>query len=450
MSFIRRRYYVWLIKEYIKRWNKTIISSIIIGIGSFFVAAFVISIYISPLMGKNVQKVGYTGSYTISGLPREVLSDVSYGLTKVNDDGTVLPAAAYKWEIRDNGREYIFYIKKGQYFHDKKELKSDTIDFNFKDVEKKNIDEYTISIRLKDPYVPFLSFASVPIIGKDFVGLGEYKVEKIDVNAGFVKSIVLRNKNSKELKKIINFYPTQDALKTAYLLGEIDRAVGVRNVNLEDTNIAGFANTNVTRDVNYRELVVLFYNNADSILSNKKIRQALNYSIPETFEEGERAYSPIPPRSIFFSEAPNYGISDITIAKDLIESEKDILSDKTLEISTTAEYEKIAAKIANSWRKIGVSSKIKITGGLPDKFQILIYPIKLPIDPDQYVLWHSSQANNIAKYTNLRIDKLLEDGRLTHDTEQRKVIYADFQKYIIDDTPASFLYFPHEYIIQRK
>ncbi len=74
----------------------------------------------------------------------------------------------------------------------------------------------------------------------------------------------------------------------------------------------------------------------------------------------------------------------------------------------------------------------------------------LPRDPDQYTLWHSGQKNNITKYKNLRIDKLLEDGRKTVDLDERKTIYADFQKYLIDDVPAVFLYFPTEYQIKRK
>ena len=74
----------------------------------------------------------------------------------------------------------------------------------------------------------------------------------------------------------------------------------------------------------------------------------------------------------------------------------------------------------------------------------------MPQDPDQYVLWHSDQRNNITHYKNLRIDKLLEDGRSISDIEKRKKIYADFQKYLTDDAPASFLYFPKEYNLSKN
>ena len=74
----------------------------------------------------------------------------------------------------------------------------------------------------------------------------------------------------------------------------------------------------------------------------------------------------------------------------------------------------------------------------------------MPQDVDQYALWHSDQPNNITRYVNLRVDKLLEDGRKEMDLEKRKLIYADFQKFIQADPPASFLFFPYIYNVTRK
>ena len=74
----------------------------------------------------------------------------------------------------------------------------------------------------------------------------------------------------------------------------------------------------------------------------------------------------------------------------------------------------------------------------------------LPHDPDQYALWHSGQTNNISKYKSMRIDKLLEDGRSITDAEKRVNIYSDFQKYLIDDSPATFVYFPYVYTLSRR
>jgi peptide/nickel transport system substrate-binding protein len=58
--------------------------------------------------------------------------------------------------------------------------------------------------------------------------------------------------------------------------------------------------------------------------------------------------------------------------------------------------------------------------------------------------------SSITRYKNLRIDKLLEDGRKTVNINERKKIYADFQRFLLDDMPASFLYFPYEYTVTRN
>ncbi|MCS7092795.1 MAG: peptide-binding protein, partial [Patescibacteria group bacterium] len=74
----------------------------------------------------------------------------------------------------------------------------------------------------------------------------------------------------------------------------------------------------------------------------------------------------------------------------------------------------------------------------------------IPLDPDQYSLWHSMQTeSNISKYANPRIDKLLEDGRVTIDIQERKKIYLDFQRFLLEDAPCVFLYHPEYYSIVR-
>ncbi len=449
MSLIRRRYYAWLVKAYFKRWSRTIISSLVIGVVVFFVVVFTLNFYILPVMQGKIQKIGYWGAYTINNIPTEVLQDISYGLTRIQEDGTISPGAAYRWQIKDGGRQYIFYIKKGQYFHNKTELTAQALDVNFKDVRKKAIDDHTVSLSLKDPYSPFLTSVSSPIFNKNFSGLGVFRLKKMDLNAGFVKSINLINKKDASFRKIIIFYPTQEALKTAFLLGEVDKAVGITTFQAGAKSIRDWANVDIQRDTDYGKLVALFYNNADSLLSDKKMRQALGFAIPREFNEGERTYSPISPRSIYFSKSPNYGISDLEIAKDIVDAEKDIKAE-TLIISSSEELKPVAQKISSEWRKIGVNSKVNVLGGIPEKFQILLYTIKLPQDPDQYTLWHTGQVNNITNYKNLRIDKLLEDGRETVNQGERITIYSDFQKYLIDDAPASFLYFPYQYTLTRK
>ena len=110
----------------------------------------------------------------------------------------------------------------------------------------------------------------------------------------------------------------------------------------------------------------------------------------------------------------------------------------------------LARLVQSNWQKLGIKTKISTVESKPTNFQIFIGDFNLPRDPDEYTLWHSDQQNNITNYKNLRIDKLLEDGRQTVDISARRKIYQDLQKYMLDDPPATFLYFPYVYDISRK
>ena len=94
---------------------------------------------------------------------------------------------------------------------------------------------------------------------------------------------------------------------------------------------------------------------------------------------------------------------------------------------------------------------MKVESGVPDQYQAILVTQEIPSDPDQYTLWHSTQTQtNLSHYANPKIDKLLEDGRKESDPEKRKKIYFDFQRYLVEDAPAVFLFHPTTYTIIRK
>lgn len=448
MASKKHRYYIWLFRAYFKRMKTTIIGSLIIGIIVFFGFIGLLNYYLRPLIFKTTQNVGYAGTYTLQNIPDQILNEVSFGLTKMEKNGEIKPGAAESWSIKDD-KVYTFKLRHGLYFHNGTELTVANVRFNYENVSVKVIDKYTIQYVLKDPYSPFLSVVSHPILTKDFAGLGMYKLKNIDLNGGFIRTLELQNTQSKNSKKKIFFYPTQKALKIAFMLGEVDEIVDASGTTLDDINLTDWKNIKITEGIDYRTLVAIFYNNNDNILGNKKIRQALNYALPSKVSYGERSYGPIAPNSIYFEQSPTYRISDAELARTLLSTIKEPI-DKPLTITTTEEFGNIAKDVQKSWKNIGINSTVKIITEVPSDFQVFLYRIRLPLDPDQYILWHSDQRNNIVHYKNLRIDKLLEDGRSISDVDKRQKIYADFQKYLNDDVPASFFYFPKVYDIKKK
>jgi len=107
-------------------------------------------------------------------------------------------------------------------------------------------------------------------------------------------------------------------------------------------------------------------------------------------------------------------------------------------------------KIKNCVTILGINLRIKISN-FPDtnNFQLLLMGQSIPTDPDQYFMWHSTQATNFTRYKNTRIDSLLERGRQTIDTEERKSIYQEFQQFLLEDPPAVFLRYLERFSIAR-
>lgn len=445
MVVVRRRLIFWLIKAYIKKSKKILILSFISGLIIFFALLFG-SRYLRVLFTiHRFPVIGVVGSYQKENLPNIVSSKISRGLTKVDIQGNITPDLAESYSIKQDGKEYIFKLRPNLYFSDGSKFESTNIHYNFSDVEVQKPDKSTIVFKLKDKYSPFLATVSKPVFKNGLIGVGDYFIKKIEVNSNFVQSITLGlNKNRLSTVKFV-FYPTEQSLKTAFALGEVTEASGLSSTDFRNISFDKFNATTVKKDVDHTHLVTLFYNVTDENLSDRKLRLALNYALPDQFGPGEKAYLPYYPKSIYFNEDISERHQDFEHAKLLLPNSKTKLT-----ITTLKKYSPIAKEVAKSWKKIGINSKIVEVDSVPDKFQIFLSDFNLPNDPDQYVLWHSNQLSNITKYKNLRIDKLLEDGRKTSNIGERQKIYSDFQRFLLDDMPASFLYFPYSYTVTRN
>jgi len=449
MIVIKRRLIFWLLRAYFKRWGRIVTLCFFLGLIIFFILKTSFPYIIAAFTGVSRETDGIVGTYTIKTIPTVVTKDLSHGLTSVDSQGLPKPDVANSWEIKDSGKTYVFHIKRGLSFVDGTPVTSSTIQYSFSDVKIDRPDVYTITFHLKDSYSPFLISVSQPIFKEGLIGLGPYSVRKIQTNGAFLESITLASSTSTPALKIYTFYPTADSLKVAFALGEITVAQNISDITFQDTSLQKFPHTQIIKSTNYQQLVTLFYNTQDKDLSDKKLRDGLSYALPNSFPGGERAVSSIPPYSFAFN-SDLARLQDFTHAKLLFDASLNNAPPPHLTITTLASYKKAALIVSDAWKKIGVTTDIKIVDSLPQFFQIYLGDFNVPNDPDQYTLWHSFQGNNITGFKSARIDKLLEDGRKTIDEQERVKTYQDFQKYLQDEQPASFLYFPYTYSVSRK
>lgn len=437
------RYYTWLLLGILGRYRKTILGSFLMAV----VLAILFFRFSGPLVVRfksDHQIIGLVGSYTPTSLPLFLQRLISSGLTDIDESGEVVPALATSWTVSPDGKVYTFTLRDDLYWHDKTKFTAHDLNYNLRDVEFVPTKDTEMVIKLRDAFSPLPSFLSKPLFKQGLVGLGSYRISGIRLKGDTVMYLKL-TPLPPDLPNIeVKFYPTESLAKIAFQLGEV-------NVLDEISDPAPFTEANphvfIKPVVNFQRYVGIFFNLNDPLLKEKDIRQALIYVLEKP--EKNRVATPLSSKSWAYTNQVKQYDQDIDMAQKLIGA---LSSDSArLTLSTNTHLLDTAQKIADSWNAVGVTTEVKVESGLPENYQALLVIQEIPLDPDQYPLWHSTQTQtNIAHYANPKIDKLLEDGRKERDQEKREKIYFDFQRYLVDDAPAAFLYHSTTYTISRK
>ena len=426
------RYFVRLIWAFIVRFKLLFLAGFVVGL-VFFVGLTVLI----PRLNSSVEKIGIIGEYASDQIPDSILLYVSSGLNVI----------AKNWEPSDSGKVWTYHLKDNLKWQDGTSLTSADINYNFSGIKVEKPDKYTLVFKLDSAFSPFPSTVEKPVFKKGFLGIGEWKVTGLTLANSFVESLTMID--AKKNTKVFKFYPTQERAKLAYELGEVDEVQ-----NLTDTKpFDGWKTVEIKKAVNEQRYAAVFFNTKDDIVGDKDIRQALSYAIDKQALGGDRALGPIAATSWAYNPQVKPYDFNLERARVLIDQAKINPDDKKnlkIKLTTLPDLLPVAEAIAKNWKAVGVSVTVQVTYFVPDEYQAFLAIYDSPIDPDQYLTWHSSQTRaNISRYDNKRIDKLLEDGRLEVDLEKRKKIYLDFQRFLIEDAPAAFLYHPVYYTISR-
>lgn len=446
----RRRLLFWLIRAYVKKRKRTI--------GSFFVAGIFVALIgyllaprLLPLIPLPTKSVGMVGSYTIETLPIDIQNKLSLGLTHIAENGEASPSAASEFTVSNDGKTYAFMLRDDLFWQDGKKFTASDINYNFKDVEIQVRSENEVVFVLKEPFAPFPSVVHQPLFRKGLVGLGgTYKVIHIVLNGEHVSELSLEGTTGTNKKERITykFFASEEEAKIRFMLGEVGELTNL----VDPSQFQGWKNVKVSKETSYNQLVTLFYNTSFPLLSDKSVRQALTYALAHEFADGESASSPLSSKSWAFAPQNKFAKEDLGAARKLLsESKEASQSGKlTLVLATVPHFKNLASQIATDWGAINVDTQVRVVDMIPPDAQVVLERFRIPTDPDQYVLWHSTQETNVSRFANPKIDKLLEDGRQTTNSEERLQIYTDFQRYIVDESPAAFLYYPTVYTISRK
>ena len=231
----------------------------------------------------------------------------------------------------------------------------------------------------------------------------------------------------------------------------------------------------------------LFFNQSQQkIFADAKVRQAISIAINKDaivndvlYGYGETIDSPIP-RSIQLTDdgAPDPSPGNIAAAKAMLEKDgwklgddgiyAKVISKKEtdrlsfeIDTSDTPELKESIDHITSDLKAAGIEAipKVYETGSLnqdiirPRKFESLFFGQVVSNQADLFAFWDSSQRAspglNISGYANPSVDKLLEQGTSTLDTNAQIGIYEKFEKEISADIPAVFVYSPSYIYVVR-
>lgn len=375
-------------------------------------------------------------------------------------------------------------------------------------VRVSKIDEKTVSFSLREPFAPFIQNLTLGILPKHIwknisieefpfsqfnvkpIGSGPYKIDSQNYSGGGLPNqYTLKSFKNYALGKayittiIIKSYASEKDLIDAYKNGDIESLHSISPKQLPSLQVV---KDDIVLSPLPRIFGVFFNQNVAPVLVNKEVRQALEIATDKNEiissilgGYGKVISSPIPGIQATIDEATSTE-SRILKAKSLLEKngwklnengiyvkkdKKNVTTTLSFSISTgdATELKETAMLLQRQWQKIGARVEVKIfeLGDLNQniiktrKYDSLLFGEIIGKDGDLYPFWHSSQRNspglNIAMYTNLKADKILENLRKTNDEDKKINLLSDLDKEFQNDKPAILTYSPYFiYIIPNR
>jgi peptide/nickel transport system substrate-binding protein len=386
----------------------------------------------------------------------EVLSALLFnGLTRLDEQGDVVPDLAESMEVSEDGLTYDFRLKPGLTWHDGAPVTARDVlytvgvmqadDFpgipwlgelwrTVKVTAPDGPDGLRVQFKLEQPLASFADYTSIGLLPAHLwekvpvaeimnsqyntrpIGTGPFELKEITATrAEFVPNPRYPGPEPYLAGLTFRFYPDHQSLLPAYERGEID---GISWIWPEDTDTVSRWDDLQLFSAPMSGYTLIYLNLENSNLpffKERAVRQALLYGldrqalIDKTLHgQGLVADSPVLPGTwAYDSETPQYPY-DIEKAKALldgagwVDSDGDGVRDKDgvkLAFILLGDNQDMVESVATQWAKIGVQAApqpVTIAGLIgdflvPRTYDAAIVHWEQTGDPDPYPLWHSTQ-----------------------------------------------------------
>jgi peptide/nickel transport system substrate-binding protein len=371
---------------------------------------------------------------------------------------------------------------------------------NWMDVSIEASSEYEFTVTLKEPYAPFLEnftfgvmphhlWQQIPIEQLPFsqyntepIGSGPFRLHRVlrsqnGLISGYTLRPFAREDNRPNLSSIeLRFFQNENQLETA-----LNNQLITSTAYLPNDRIALLGQDYQVLDLPLPRIFGIFFNqNRSAVIRDQAVREALTLAVDrerlvsETLSGfGVPTHLPIiiEPNSIESTDKPDHhNTKDLAAAEAVLRSGGwrktesgswvkridgiDEILGLTIKTGNSQFFEATANLIAEDWRRLGVEVQIEqyeqtslVQAIIRTRdFQTLLFGLDMNRSQDLFPFWYSSQRDdpglNIAQYTNLTVDRLLERARTIQDNQERQLVLNEIAETITSEYPAIFLFAP--------
>jgi peptide/nickel transport system substrate-binding protein len=369
------------------------------------------------------------------------------------------------------------------------------------DVSVNVLGEYDLEIVLEEPYAPFKDNFTLGIMPKHLwkdlvieqlpfsqyntepIGSGPFSITNISYDqTGLINKYTLESfdeaRTTPNLATIeLHFFPNETSLAEAVRAGTITATAYLPTNELKHLPSDEFS---IMEAPLPRLFAVFFNQNRSPITRDAAARSALSAAVDRSALVSTVVHGyGIPTAHPIILDQPVLSSAEASLitTDEALQTAETILRDGgwtknslglwekriagnaetlrvTIRTSNAPLFDAIVSEITERWRALGVEVEVEkfeqtdlVQSVIrPREFEALLFGIDQNRTEDLYPFWHSSQKSdpglNVAQYTNIAVDRLLEDARVTKDDVEREKILREVADRITAETPAVFLFAP--------
>lgn len=415
-----------------------------------------------------------------------VTGQIYEGLTEVDEKLKPRPALAESWSVSEDGLKYTFKLRSGVSFHDGKAMTADDVVFSFNRVrdpktgsplasrinlikDVKAAAPNQVVIELSAPFAPFLlEVANIVVMSEDYVKAGNDMQRKPLGTGPFMfkewvpDTYILLERNPRYYRQ---GRPYLDALKFNIVPDPATRQVGLASgtyqflPNIDPSLAVTLQTTPGVKLITAQDLAytLIGMNVSRKPFDNPRVREALNYAIDRSaivkavyFGNGVPAgplglKSWAPPVSAFtcynsnsdkakallaqagYPGGVDFGMIVIGSNKTVVDMAQ-VVQAQLAKAGFRAKVEVLEqGKFVQEWRNSNFDTFASINGG--------------NADPDGYLYrtFSTGGSTNVFKFSDAKVDQLLNQGRTTVNLDARRKIYTELQVKLACQGPISHL-----------